>query len=99
VIPSREMAQNSRVLHRVPAEKVANNKRLRHFDAILVMHRYVVAGVSVGGLVADVAHLHGRRQGKTDQKEQRPPSRVAVFILYYSTVYSACSTPTLHCAL
>lgn len=42
---------------------VVNDRRLRHDDAILVMHRYGVAGVSWGLAVADVVHLHGRRQG------------------------------------
>src|SRR2546422_9007196 len=42
-----------------------------------------------GGRRGDVAHAHGSRQGRRS-KEQRPPSRVAVFTLYYSTVCSAC---------
>jgi len=44
---------------------VVNYKGLRHDDVILGIHRYEVIGLSVGGLMADVAHLHGMRQGKT----------------------------------
>src|SRR5215218_5942884 len=57
---------------------VVNYKRLRHDDAILVMHRYVVAGVSVGELMADVVFTHGSRQGSGGQKQQRPSLRMAV---------------------
>jgi hypothetical protein len=38
-------------------------KGLRYHSAILVMHRYIVAGVSVGRQWGGVAYLHGRRQG------------------------------------
>jgi hypothetical protein len=38
-----------------------NYKRLRHDDAILIIHRYIVIGLSGGELVGDVAYLHGRR--------------------------------------
>jgi hypothetical protein len=43
---------------------VVSVKRLRHHDAILVIHTYVVIGLSTGGLKVDVAHFHGRRQGE-----------------------------------
>src|SRR6266581_2201007 len=46
-------------------DHVVNNKGLRHHDAILVMHRCVVAGVSREWWSAAVAHLYGSRQGKT----------------------------------
>ena len=45
-----------------PCTHVVMYKGLRHYDAILVIHRYVVAGVSGGRGSGDVAHLHGRRQ-------------------------------------
>src|SRR5712691_13545538 len=57
---------------------VVNYKGLRHDDVILGIHRYEVIGLSVGGLMADVAHLHGRRQGSSGQKQQRPFLRMAV---------------------
>jgi len=44
-----------------------NYKRLRHSDAIRVIHRYMVAGVSRGRGVVDVAFTHGWRQGKNPQ--------------------------------
>ena len=46
---------------------VVSVKRLRHNDAIPVIHLYVVIGLSAVGLGVGVAHLHGRRQVE-DQK-------------------------------
>src|SRR6267143_4223748 len=37
-----------------------------------------------------VSHIYTDRDREDGSKEQRPPSRVAVFTLYYSTVCSAC---------
>jgi hypothetical protein len=39
---------------------VVSVKRLRHYDAIPVIHLYVVIGLSAVGLGVGVAHLHGR---------------------------------------
>ena len=43
-------------------EYVVNCEGLRHHDVILVMRRYVVAGISRGWDGANVAQSHGRRQ-------------------------------------
>jgi hypothetical protein len=43
---------------------VVRSDELRHDDAILVMCRDVVAGVSVGRRLDGVVYPHGRRQGR-----------------------------------
>ena len=50
---------------------IVYSKRLRHHNAILVIHRYVVAGVSWECGRVDVAYLHGRRQGGVWHKQHR----------------------------
>jgi len=47
---------------------VVNYKRLRQYDAILVMHRYVVIGLSVGWLVGSVVFTHRARQQSSTGK-------------------------------
>ena len=46
---------------------------MRRADASLVMHSYGVIGVSGGRGVADVANLHGRRQGRQQQTATATP--------------------------
>ena len=43
---------------------VVRVKRLRQYDAIPVIHRQMVTGLSADGLVAGVVHLHERQQGE-----------------------------------
>ena len=44
---------------------------LRHYDAILVIHRYDFIGLSGDGLGANVAYLYRRRQEKALQIVKR----------------------------
>ena len=55
--PAPSLSQYGLAYEEILSHHVVMKKRLRHNDAIRVMHRYVVAGV-LAGRVGEVSHLH-----------------------------------------